>query len=217
MFTGIIEELGKVKNIIRKNNSIKLFIECNKIMDDIKPGDSIAVNGICLTLTEFGSNWFCADVMPETMRKTNLERLDRESPVNLERALRLSDRLGGHLVSGHIDGTGIITQKACEDNATWVSIEADKDILKYIVMKGSVALDGTSLTVACVDECKFSVSLIPLTAGVTILGFKKVGDVVNIECDLIGKYVERLLEYGEQRGNNKKELSLEFLRDNGFI
>jgi riboflavin synthase len=187
MFTGIVEELGKVRDIIRGNKSVKISIECSRIVEDIKLGDSIAVNGICLTVTGCGGNWFTADVMPETMRKIGLGMLDRHSKVNLERALRLSDRLGGHLVSGHIDGTGTIVDKTVEDNATWVSIEADRDIIKYIVMKGSVALDGTSLTVAYVDDKKFKVSLIPLTSSVTTLGEKKVGDVVN-KGDILGKY-----------------------------
>ena len=216
MFTGIIEELGKVRDIIRGNKSVKISIECNRIVEDIKLGDSIAVNGICLTVTGCGGNWFTADVMPETMRKTGLGMLDRHSKVNLERALRLSDRLGGHLVSGHIDGTGTIVDKTVEDNATWVSIEADRDVLKYIVMKGSVALDGTSLTVAYVDDKKFKVSLIPLTSSVTTLGEKKVGDVVNIECDIIGKYVEKLVGLNPGRESNKSGLDIDFLRENGF-
>lgn len=216
MFTGIVEELGKVKGIARGSKSIRLSIACERVLEDAKPGDSIAVNGICLTVTDMGSGWFAADVMPETMRRTGLEKLDVSDRVNLERALRLSDRLGGHLVSGHIDGTGIIAGKIEEDNAIWVTIEASGDILRYIVMKGSVALDGTSLTVAYVDERCFKVSLIPLTAGVTTLGFKRVGDIVNIECDVIGKYVEKLVCGGRTEGNNKKDLTLDFLRENGF-
>ncbi len=216
MFTGIVEELGKVRDIIRGNKSVKISIECSRIVEDIKLGDSIAVNGICLTVTGCGGNWFTADVMPETMRKIGLGMLDRHSKVNLERALRLSDRLGGHLVSGHIDGTGTIVDKTVEDNATWVSIEADRDIIKYIVMKGSVALDGTSLTVAYVDDKKFKVSLIPLTSSVTTLGEKKVGDVVNIECDIIGKYVEKLVGLNPGRESNKSSLDIDFLRENGF-
>lgn len=217
MFTGIVEELGRVKDIVRGPKSIKLQIECAGIMEDVKLGDSIAVNGICLTVTSLGSSWFIADVMPETMRKTNLGSLTRQSQVNIERALRLSDRLGGHLVSGHIDGTGVITGKESEDNATWVSVAADKNILKYIVMKGSVALDGTSLTVAYVDDDRFKVSLIPLTAGVTTLGIKEAGDTVNIECDLVGKYIEKLLSGDGGKDNERKDISVEFLRENGFV
>ncbi len=221
MFTGIVEELGKVKNIVWGSMSIKLSVSCGKIMDDVKTGDSIAVNGICLTVTGHGANWFTADVMPETMRKTGLESLKPGESVNLERALRLSDRLGGHIVSGHIDGTGIVTGRVEEDNAIWLTIEASGDILRYIVMKGSVALDGTSLTVANVNAIAFKVSLIPLTAGVTTLGFRKPGDKVNIECDVIGKYIEKLVGGGRKEGiqkeENKKDITMEFLMEKGFI
>jgi riboflavin synthase len=216
MFTGIVEEIGTVKEIARGSKSIRLSISCSRIMDDVKIGDSIAVNGICLTVTDMGGNWFSADVMPETMRKTGLNKLSISGKVNLERALRLSDRLGGHIVTGHIDGTGIVTSRVEEDNAIWLTIEAQNNILKYIVMKGSVALDGTSLTVAHVDESCFKVSLIPHTAGVTILGSRKVGDQLNIECDVIGKYVEKLLNSNTQESKPKKDISIEFLRSNGF-
>lgn len=216
MFTGIVEELGKVKSIAKGSSSIRLCIECIKIIDDIKIGDSISVNGICLTVTDFGSNSFTADVMPETMRKTNLGKLKISEKVNLERALKPTDRLGGHIVSGHIDGTGVITQKIAENNAQWLTIEAPDSILKYIVMKGSVALDGTSLTVAVSEKNSFKVSLIPLTAGFTTLGLKGIGDEVNIECDVIGKYVEKLFSRGTEGESAKKGLSIDFLRENGF-
>lgn len=215
MFTGIVEELGKIKNIDRGSLSIKLTIECNQIMKDMKIGDSIAVNGICLTVTDYADKWFTADVMPETMRRTGLQRIKISDRVNLERALRLSDRLGGHIVSGHIDGTGIITFRQEEDNAIWLTIEAPPDIQKYIIMKGSVALDGTSLTVADVTDRSFKVSLIPLTAGVTNLGSKIPEDIVNIECDIIGKYVEKLISW-KSPGDSKSNITLEFLIDNGF-
>ena len=217
MFTGIIEELGTVKNIIRGSSSIKLSIECISILHDVKIGDSIAVNGICLTVADLGSNWFTADVMPETMRRTGLSKLNSFQKVNLERALRLSDRLGGHIVSGHIDGTGIITAKTEEDNAIWLTVEAADTVLKYIVMKGSVALDGTSLTVAHVDGSCFKVSLIPLTAGVTTLGFKETGDMVNIECDVIGKYIEKFIGGKSSEQSVKRDLTMELLKENGFV
>ena len=218
MFTGIVEEIGKVRGIAHGSKSIKLKIQCNKIMDDVKLGDSIAVNGICLTVVNKGSDEFTADVMPETMRKTGLEDLKVGYSVNLERALRVADRLGGHIVSGHIDGTGVIVNIAEEDNAIWLTIEAENNILKYIIMKGSVALDGTSLTVAYIDDRCFKVSLIPLTAGVTTLGSKKVGSKINIECDMIGKYVEKLFFSNIPEENSKsKGLSLDFLRENGFV
>ncbi|NLL05677.1 MAG: riboflavin synthase [Clostridiaceae bacterium] len=217
MFTGIIEEVGKVRGIVHGSKSIRLSIQCNEIMDDVKLGDSIAVNGICLTVVNKRSDEFTADVMPETMRKTGLGNLKVGDEVNLERALRLSDRFGGHIVSGHIDGTGVIVDKTQEDNAIWLTIEATREVLKYIVMKGSVALDGTSLTVAFIDEKCFKVSLIPLTAGVTTLGSKEVGSKINIECDMLGKYIEKLIFHNNLEENNKcRDISLDFLRKNGF-
>ena len=217
MFTGIVEEIGKVRGIIHGSKSIKLTIQCSRITDDIKLGDSIAVNGICLTVTKLGSDEFTADVMPETMRRTGLENLKVGYGVNLERALRLADRLGGHIITGHIDGTGVIVDRIMEDNAIWLTVEADADILKYIIMKGSVALDGTSLTVAYIDERCFKVSLIPFTAGETTLGSKEAGSKINIECDMLGKYVEKLVFNNLPAENIKqKTISLDFLRENGF-
>jgi len=217
MFTGIIEELGKVKSVSHGSSSIKLSICCHRVLENTKIGDSIGVNGICLTVTELGKDWFAADVMPETLRKTSLSKLENSSMVNLERALRLSDRLGGHIVSGHIDGTGTIISIRKEDNAIWYSIGANDSILRYIVMKGSVAIDGTSLTVAYVDDSNFKVSIIPHTSQVTIIGSKKVGDVVNIECDVLGKYIEKLISGNAQEKVGKSEgISMEFLAENGF-
>ncbi|HQA56824.1 MAG TPA: riboflavin synthase [Acetivibrio sp.] len=218
MFTGIVEEIGIVDGIKSGSKSVKLSIKCPKIMDDVKIGDSIAVNGICLTATSRSLEGFTADVMPETMRRTNLGSLKTGEKVNIERALRLCDRLGGHIVSGHIDGTGVISGREEEDNAIWLEISAAKDILKYVVVKGSVALDGTSLTVAYVDDKCFKVSLIPHTAGVTTLGSRKIGDKINIECDMLGKYVEKLLSSGySPDGNSNKGLTMDFLRENGFV
>ncbi|HPO77747.1 MAG TPA: riboflavin synthase [Thermoclostridium caenicola] len=216
MFTGIVEEMGTIKGISRGSKSARLSISCSRVMDGMKIGDSIAVNGVCLTVTDMGGNWFSADVMPETLRNTGLGMLKISDKVNLERALRLSDRLGGHIVTGHIDGTGTVISRVEEDNAIWLTIEARNDILKYIVMKGSVALDGTSLTVALVDDRCFKVSLIPHTAGETTLGSKKVGDQLNIECDVIGKYVERLFNCSSQESKPKRDISVEFLKSNGF-
>ncbi len=220
MFTGIVEEIGNVKKIVHGSLSIKLSINCSKILEDVKIGDSIAVNGICLTVVELASSWFTVDVMPETMRMTSLNRLNLSDKVNLERALKLSDRLGGHIVSGHIDGAGIIKSLVREDNAIWISVEAAESVMKYIIYKGSVALDGTSLTIACADESSFKVSLIPHTAGNTVLGLLKAGDKVNVECDVIGKYVERLLKGNIQDPalqKPNKDISIDFLRSNGFI
>ncbi len=213
MFTGIIEEIGTIKRITTTGQSSKLLIGAGKILEGIRQGDSINTDGVCLTVAEIRPDSFSADVMPETMRRTAFSELTAGSRVNLERALRLSDRLGGHLVSGHIDGTGIIRRKWTEDNAIWLSISSDKNILKYIAEKGSVAIDGISLTVTSLEVTAFSVSLIPHTQSVTTLSGKKEGMKVNIECDMIAKYVERL---AGNSGDGSK-LSLDFLAQQGFI
>ena len=223
MFTGIVEEIGRIKAITRGPKSIRLTINCTKVLEDIKPGDSIAVNGICLTAAALMPDGFAADVMPETLRLTGLQQLGLHESVNLERALRLSDRLGGHMVSGHIDGTGELVRRVQEDNAIWLTIAASPGVLRYVVSKGSVTLDGVSLTVAHVDEATLQVSLIPHTAGQTTLVSRKVGETVNIECDVIGKYVEKFLQNKQSGMDNadsdhssKSGLTLEFLQDNGF-
>ncbi|HEX9061158.1 MAG TPA: riboflavin synthase [Clostridia bacterium] len=216
MFTGIVEELGRLKSITHGRVSARLTIECNKILDDINLGDSIAVNGICLTVTEVESKSFAADVMPETLRSTNLGRLKPSESVNLERALSLSGRLGGHIVTGHIDGTGIVSAKEKEDNSIWLTVKVSHSILRYIVKKGSVAVNGVSLTVAALDDNVFKVSLIPLTGSSTVLGGIKIGDIVNIECDILGKYIERLINMQSEAKGIKSGLSYEFLRQNGF-
>ena len=205
MFTGIIEELGKVKQM----GNGKIEIGCEKILEDVKMGDSISVNGICLTVTKFDKTNFSADVMPETLRRTSLENLKIGDEVNLERALKLSDRLGGHIVSGHIDGAGKIKSMTPEGNAIIVKVSADKNILRHIVDKGSVALDGMSLTVVKVTGSEFSVSLIPHSRDVTNFKHKKVGSAVNIETDVIAKYVEKLIYM-------RTEIDEEFLFENGF-
>lgn len=214
MFTGIVEEIGSVRELVHGSLSIKLYINCSRILEGVNTGDSIAVNGICLTVTDLSSSWFVADVMPETMRRTGLKKLNISDKVNLERALRLSDRLGGHIVTGHIDGVGIMTGRTEEDNSIWLTVEAPENIMKYIVHKGSVALDGTSLTVAHADKKYFKVSLIPFTASGTTLGRRRAGDHINIECDVIGKYVERLLN--SKTEVPKSDISMDFLRSNGF-
>jgi riboflavin synthase len=192
IFTGIIEEIGQVKQIKRGQQSFSLSIKAAKVLEEVKLGDSIAVNGVCLTVTGYSGASFEADVMPETYQRTTLKTLKSGSPVNLERALRLSDRLGGHLVQGHVDGIGTIINKSVEDIAILYGIEAPAEILKYVVKKGSIAVDGVSLTVVEVDNNRFSVSLIPHTAKLTILGWKREGDPVNLETDIIGRYVEKL-------------------------
>jgi riboflavin synthase len=213
MFTGIIEEIGIIKFVQKGGRSSKVTISAMDILNDIKVGDSINTDGVCLTVTSFTKDHFTADIMPESMERSSFRKLNPGNPVNLERAIRLNDRLGGHLVSGHIDDTGTILQIRKDDNAVWLTISADKQVLRYIVEKGSVAIDGVSLTVAHVDDTTFSVSIIPHTQTVTSLRSKKTGDTVNIECDIIAKYIEKLA--GE---NNKQgKLDLNFLAEQGFL
>lgn len=193
-----------------------LVIDCHKVLEDVQLGDSIAVNGVCLTVTHFDKSSFTADVMPETVRRTSLAELKKGSPVNLERALTLASRLGGHIVSGHIDGTGEIVKFADEGNAILMTISAGPELLRYIVEKGSVALDGISLTVAQVTDSDFTVSLIPHTREVTNLGSKKTGSPINIETDVLGKYVEKMLQGQREPQQSQSTLTLDFLRENGF-
>lgn len=218
IFTGIIEEIGQVKQIKRGQQSFSLSIKAAKVLEEVKLGDSIAVNGVCLTVTGYSGASFEADVMPETYQRTTLKTLKSGSPVNLERALRLSDRLGGHLVQGHVDGIGTIINKSVEDIAILYGIEAPAEILKYVVKKGSIVVDGVSLTVVEVDNNRFSVSLIPHTAKLTILGWKREGDPVNLETDIIGRYVEKLWLSGEiKQEQKKKDIDYNYLLENGFI
>ena len=207
MFTGIIEELGTFGGL----SGGKIVIKCQKVLEDVKIGDSISVNGICLTVTTFTSGSFTADVMPETIRRTSLDNLKTGDIVNLERALRLGDRLGGHIVSGHIDGVGKIKSMKTEGNAIIVTVEAQKDLLRQIAAKGSVALDGMSLTVVDVSNDKFSVSLIPHTREVTNFKTKKINSPINIETDVLAKYVERLMNH------KSTAITKDFLLENGII
>jgi len=216
MFTGLIEEIGKVHSVATSTKSARITIDAKKVLEDVKLGDSICTNGVCLTVTSFDSGKFTVDVMAETMRRSNLKDLYLGAEVNLERALRVGDRLGGHMVSGHIDGVGQIKNYFQEDNAVWVTIEASREVLKYIVEKGSIAIDGVSLTVAYVDESSFKVSIIPHTKDITTLLKKKIGDTVNLECDVIGKYIEKFLNFKEDKPV-KKDIDLDFLKGNGFI
>ncbi|CAK7025827.1 riboflavin synthase [Tissierella sp.] len=217
MFTGIVEEIGKVQGIRRGERSFTLTISGSLILDKTFIGDSICTNGVCLTVTKINNNSFEADVMVETLRRSNLGVLKIGSYVNLERALALDKRLGGHLVSGHIDGVGEIISREKEDNATWITIKASPDILRYIIEKGSIAIDGISLTVAYVDEYVFKVSIIPHTSINTTLLDKIRGDKVNLECDLIGKYVEKLLGLQKQDKVVNSRVNEDFLEINGFI
>ena len=198
MFTGIIEELGKVKSLKRTSRESRLVISAKKIMEDIHIGDSIAVNGVCLTVVLFSDREFTVDVMNETFMRSSLGNPRIGDEVNLERAMAANGRLGGHIVSGHIDGTARI--KACFDdgNAKWYEITAGSELLEGIVMKGSVAIDGISLTVSKVSAQSFSVSIIPHTLDATVLKNKRPGDVVNIETDVIGKYVKQFVNSGKE-------------------
>ncbi|MHB8927337.1 MAG: riboflavin synthase [Bacillota bacterium] len=215
MFTGFVEEIGKIAAIVKSARSARITIKSQKVLEGVQLGDSIATNGICLTVTAFDRDGFTVDAIAETMHRTNLKDLSSGSEINLERALRLGDRLGGHIVSGHIDGTGVIKAREKEDNAFWITVEAPPNILKYIVPKGSVAIDGVSLTVVDVDDTTFKVSIIPHTQDKTTLLKKEANDVVNVECDMIGKYVEKLLGT-EQKEPDKKGIDMKFLNDNGF-
>ena len=226
MFTGIIEKVGRIKKINKLSKGAEITIEAGNLLDDVKIGDSIAVNGVCLTVTSMSGTLFTADVMAETLRRSSLGELSSGDGVNLERAMSLQGRFGGHIVSGHIDGTGVIESFEKEDNAVWVSIKADSSILRLIVEKGSIAIDGISLTVAYVDKERFKVSVIPHTGEETTLLKKKRGAVVNLENDIIGKYVERLLftsgsvngRQPDRTENLEKNKSFaELLSGNGFI
>lgn len=216
MFTGIVEETGKIKGRIKSGKSSAITISCKKVLEGTIIGDSIAVNGVCLTVTNMGKDYFEADVMNETLSRSTLGDSPIGSSVNLERAMPADGRFGGHIVSGHIDGTGIVRHIKEDDNAFWYKIGADKKILKYIVEKGSIAINGISLTVANADEISFEVSVIPHTRGVTGIGELREGSVVNLECDIIGKYVERLISFKSEEEKGRGGLTREFLLKNGF-
>ena len=210
MFTGIIEEVGKIKNI-QGGTNYKLTIAASKILEDIHLGDSIAVNGICLTAISWDNGSFTVDVMRETLERTSLHRLRAGSFVNLERALAANGRFGGHIVSGHIDGTGEIINIRRDANAVWYKIKTSEKIMEFIIEKGSIAIDGISLTVAKVDRSTFYVSVIPHTLENTILLRKKTGDIVNLENDIVGKYIKSFTDK-----NSNSPLCESFLKSNGF-
>lgn len=193
MFTGIIEEVGKIERIQNGSHSAVLHIQARKILDDLKIGDSVAVNGVCLTVTSFHKQGFTADVMHETLNRSALALLQTGSRVNLERAMPVDGRFGGHIVAGHVDGMGKIMRIEQDDNAVWYTVQAAESVMKYIVEKGSIAIDGISLTVAKVETAYFSISAIPHTVRETTLKERRIGDAVNLETDIIGKYVEKLL------------------------
>ena len=209
MFTGIVEEVGIVEN-----GGEHFKVRAKKVLEDVHIGDSISVNGVCLTVTEFTADSFTADIMPETLRCSNLGALKKGDGVDLERAMPANGRFGGHIVSGHIDGVGVISDVKNDGNAVVYTVSADKNVLRHIIYKGSVAVDGISLTVCGVDEKSFSVSVIPHTQAQTVLHSKKSGDTVNIETDIIAGYVEKLLKTRDESSGSK--IDMDFLRKCGF-
>ncbi len=194
MFTGIIEELGKVAAIEKQPDAIRLTIECKEVLSDLKRGDSISCSGTCLTAIEIDERGFTADVMLETIRRSSLDGVKVGDPINLERAMNAATRFGGHIVQGHVDGVGEVVSREKSDNWDWVKIRLPKELLKYVVHKGSITLDGISLTVNDIDGDVIAVSLIPETLRVTTLGYKNPGDKVNVEADVLAKHVEKLME-----------------------
>ncbi|MEG0385401.1 MAG: riboflavin synthase [Solibacillus sp.] len=211
MFTGIIEELGTIHQMKSTPQAMVLSIQAKKVLEDVKLGDSIAVNGVCLTVTNFTSNAFTVDVMPETVKASSIQQLQSGSMVNLERAMAANGRFGGHFVSGHIDGVAKILQKRQVANAVYIDLAVPEELLKNCLVKGSITLDGTSLTIFNVTSSSLTVSLIPHTYKETVLGMKKVGDLVNVETDLFGKYI---LQHLTKRQSNN--LSADFLQQHGF-
>lgn len=211
MFTGIIEEVGH----LLEHGRGSMRIQAKRILEDVHPGDSIAVNGVCLTVTQFDASSFSVDVMAETLRRSSLAGLAKGSRVNLERAMAADGRFGGHIVSGHIDDTGTVTSLKREGNAVWVTIDCDARLRRYIAEKGSIAIDGISLTVAALTSSGFQVSIIPHTGAETTLLEKKAGDTVNLETDIIAKYIERLMRPAGE-APEKSGIDLEFLQKNGF-
>ena len=215
MFTGIVEEVGTIKNIKRGQHSAVLTIHAKTVLEETRIGDSIAVNGICLTVTRLFPDGFSADVMHETLNRSSLAGLTAGSVVNLERAMAANGRFGGHIVAGHVDGVGHISDIRRDDTAVWYTVHAGPEILRYVVEKGSITIDGISLTVAYVDDACFRVSIIPHTRAVTILGARKPGDIVNLENDIIVKYVEKLMKPMETKKTDSG-ITEAFLLENGF-
>jgi len=216
IFTGLVEEMGRVVSVVPGEKSIKVKIECDKVLEGAKIGDSIATNGTCLTATEIGSNYFTADCMYETVKRTNLSRLKSGDKVNLEKSLTLATPLGGHLVTGDVDCEGQLVGITREGIAKIYEIRVEPRLMKYIVEKGRVTLDGASLTIVDFTEDTLSVSLIPHTQEMITLGYKGVGSYINVEMDLIGKYVERMLSFKEPK-EAKSKIDMNFLAENGFF
>ncbi|MEK3748905.1 riboflavin synthase [Paenibacillus sp. FSL E2-8871] len=222
MFTGLVEEVGTLRSVSTGGEMMVLNIAASVIMDDLKIGDSVSVNGVCLTATTLGENYFTVDVMPQTYRNSNLKELRPGSRMNLERAMAAGGRFGGHIVQGHVDGTAVIKSVKRDHNAVVYEIAPDrKSLFKYIIPKGSITIDGISLTVVKTTASSLTVSIIPHTLGETVLTYKRAGDSVNIECDVLGKYVDHLLHYGSAAQDEERDsssgISRDFLAANGFV
>lgn len=214
MFSGIVEVLGDVRSMASGDSGARIAIEAGALVEGVKLGDSIAINGACMTVVAFGNSIFEADISPESLRMTNLGDLKAGEKVNLEKALVLGDRLGGHMVTGHIDGMGKIRERKADGDSIWLTVEAPPDVMRYLVFKGSIAVDGISLTVATCDEDSFSIAIIPHTSEHTTLTAKRDGAVVNLEADLIGKYVEKLLlPHAQARAGG---VSMDKLKEHGY-
>jgi riboflavin synthase len=217
MFTGIVEEMGSIKQIAQKGNTLSLSIYAKKIMPDLKVGDSISVNGVCLTVTNFMDDFFRVDVMPETFKATSLSTIKEGTKVNLERAMSANGRFGGHFVTGHVDGVGKILRKTPKENAIYYDIQISDQYRHLSLHKGSIAIDGISLTLFDVSSSHITVSLIPHSANETVLGYKKAGDFVNLEFDMIAKYLYRFYQIGDDKTSAIQGIDQDFLKQNGFM
>ncbi len=216
LFTGIVEEIGTVDRMVQHGEAIVLTIQAQKVVSDVHLGDSISVNGVCLTVTSFTNNKFTVDIMPETVRATSLQTLKAGSHVNLERAMAANGRFGGHFVSGHVDGIGKIIKKTRVSNAVYYEIEIPEELRRFILLKGSICVDGTSLTVFGTTDQSFTISLIPHTMAETILGGKGIGEIVNLECDILAKYIEQFVMLREKESKSQG-VSESFLREHGYL
>lgn len=216
MFTGIVEELGEVLSLQRGSKQAVLTIKGREIFEDLKLGDSVAVNGVCLTATKISKQTFCADVMNETFNRSSLANLKKGDVVNLERAMAANGRFGGHMVAGHVDDVGELLEIKQDDNAVWFTIKAPQKIMKYCIEKGSIALDGISLTIAKLTKDTLSVSMIPHTIKNTNFGSKKPGDLINLENDMVGKYIDKLIHFEEEEKKQTGGVTMEMLRNAGF-
>ncbi|AWB45053.1 riboflavin synthase [Paenibacillus sp. CAA11] len=220
MFTGLVEEVGSMQAIRQEGETMVLHIRASVVMEDMKIGDSISVNGVCLTVTSYHNHSFAVDVMPQTYRHTNLKELRPGSRVNLERAMAANGRFGGHIVQGHVDGTGTILNKSRDQNAVVHVIAPDNpEMFRYIIPKGSITVDGISLTVVDTSETSLSISIIPHTLEATALAYKREGDSVNLECDVLGRYIEHLMRFGQTQGTSQpgsSKVDMSFLTEHGF-